>query len=105
MLSFFFSEIFTFFTIFSWKSRVGGETEDEILNNAYDAMYQYYQFIINGVSRLRLFLWFSHVQYIFAQPIFFLANLFSHWKIPFPMGRRDLTMGKPTSGQISDSLN
>ena len=35
---------------FSWKARVGGDTDEERLNNAFDAMYEYYLFVINGVS-------------------------------------------------------
>lgn len=39
---------------FRWKARVGGETDDDKLDNAFDAMYEYYQFIVNGVSNFQV---------------------------------------------------
>ena len=38
------------FRILRWKTRVGGETEEELVNNAFNAMYEYYEFVVNGVS-------------------------------------------------------
>ena len=38
------------FIFHRWQTRVGGETEEQLVNNAFNAMYEYYEFVVNGVS-------------------------------------------------------
>jgi hypothetical protein len=37
-----------------WKAKVGGSTDEESVDLAFDAMHEYYQFVVNGVSSFHM---------------------------------------------------